>query len=220
MNAQVKAIRSEIERMKKDARKNAMVAQRHNNTPVAAVWSGKENACIDLLSFIDSLPEEKGKTLFEEIAGVGLDVTDFCKPVDPGIAKYIADHWWEMLDNEETGCPKESDDLEKAARLYAIPRYMRDVDVNYLEEYPYDKIAEAGFIAGAKWQKEQDDKDLSKKIAAAYQLGLANKEKQMMKEAVEGKVFMSFAPGHNQMVMADVDLPTNTKVKLIILPNE
>ena len=52
--------------------------------------------------------------------------------------------------------------LEEAARLYAIPHYMRDVDVNYLEEYPYDKIAERAFIAGAKWQKEQfteKDKD-------------------------------------------------------------
>lgn len=53
------------------------------------------------------------------------------------------------------------------------------------------------FVAGAEWQKEQ-----------------------MMKEAVDGKVFMSFAPGHNQMVMADVDLPTNTKVKLIIVKQD
>ena len=44
-------------------------------------------------------------------------------------------------------------DLEQAARLYAIPHYMRDVDVNYLEEYPYDKIAEAAFIDGAKWME-------------------------------------------------------------------
>lgn len=50
---------------------------------------------------------------------------------------------------------KPSEDLEKAARLYAIPHYMRDVDVNYLEEYPYDKIAEAAFIAGAKWALNQ-----------------------------------------------------------------
>ena len=43
---------------------------------------------------------------------------------------------------------------------------------------------------------------------------------RMMEGAVEGKVFMSFAPGHNQMVMADVDLPTNTKVSIIVLPKE
>jgi len=60
-----------------------------------------------------------------------------------------------------------------------------------------DMTAYRAFIAGAEWQKEQ-----------------------MMKEAVEGKVFMSFAPGHNQMVMADVDLPTNTKVRIIVLKAE
>lgn len=49
----------------------------------------------------------------------------------------------------------DSHGLEEAARLYAIPHYMKDVDVNYLEEYPYDKIAEAAFIAGAEWQKSQ-----------------------------------------------------------------
>jgi len=35
-----------------------------------------------------------------------------------------------------------------------------------------------GVLAGAKWQKEQDEKGLSEKIASAYQLGLADKEKQ------------------------------------------
>lgn len=39
----------------------------------------------------------------------------------------------------------------------------------------------------AKWQKEQDDKELSEKIASAYQLGLADKEKMMMKEAIDAE---------------------------------
>lgn len=45
-------------------------------------------------------------------------------------------------------------------------------------------------------------------------------KEQMLKGAVEGRVFMSFAPGHNQMVMADVDLPTNTKVRIVVLKEE
>lgn len=32
----------------------------------------------------------------------GLDVTDFCKPIDPGIAQCVADHWWEMIGEEST----------------------------------------------------------------------------------------------------------------------
>lgn len=58
-------------------------------------------------------------------------------------------------------------------------------------------VVRPAFKAGAKWQKSQ-----------------------MLKDAVEGRVFMSFAPGHNQMVMADVDLPTNTKVRIVILKEE
>ena len=45
-------------------------------------------------------------------------------------------------------------DLEEAARLYAIPHYMKDIDVNHIEEYPYDTGLEAAFIAGAKWDAE------------------------------------------------------------------
>ena len=50
--------------------------------------------------------------------------------------------------------------------------------------------------------------------------GAREMKEQMMKGAVDGKIFMSFAPGHNQMVMADVDLPTNTKVKVIVIKEE
>lgn len=57
-----------------------------------------------LFSFIDSLPEEPG-----------VDVTDFCKPIDPGIAQCVADHWWEMMEEE----PDKS--LEKE-----IQRYLRE----------------------------------------------------------------------------------------------
>lgn len=65
-------------------------------------------------------------------------------------------------------------------------------DEDGIEQYVHD-----AFIAGAEWQKEQ-----------------------MLKDAVEGRVFMSFAPGHDQMVMADVDLPTNTRVKVIIVKED
>lgn len=55
--------------------------------------------------------------------------------------------------------PKEgkklSEGLEEAARLYAIPHYMKDIDVEHIEDYPYDSGLEAAFIAGAEWQKEK-----------------------------------------------------------------
>ena len=30
--------------------------------------------------------------------------------------------------------------LDEAARLFAIPHYMKDIDKEHLEEYPYDKM--------------------------------------------------------------------------------
>lgn len=43
----------------------------------------------------------------------GLDVTDFCKPVDPGIAKCVADHWWELLDDENAADKKAVKEIVK-----------------------------------------------------------------------------------------------------------
>ena len=50
------------------------------------------------------------------------------------------------------------------------------------------QIARDAFAKGARMQKEVDDKELSEKVSAAYQLGLSDKEKQMMEGAVEGVV--------------------------------
>ena len=57
------------------------------------------------------------------------------------------------------------------------------------ELYPNNKtfcggvaqIARDAFAKGARMQKEVDDKELSEKVSAAYQLGLSDKEKQMAK---------------------------------------
>lgn len=80
-----------------------------NYTDEDAQWyQGHWKMCSKLLSFINSLPEEKP-----------------------------------------------SENLEKAARLYAIPHYMKDIDVNYIEEYPYNTGLEAAFIAGSEWMAKQ-----------------------------------------------------------------
>lgn len=79
------------------------------------------------------------------------------------------------------------------------------------------------FIAGAKWQKGQDDKELSEKIAAAYQLGLADKQKQMLSEAVEGVVmdFSSNQPRPQVDVYVDPNkYCTGDKVRVIVCKKE
>lgn len=132
-----------------------------------------------------------------------IDVTDFCKPIDPGIAQCIADHSWEMLGEDEKPVPN---DLEEAAEDFVWEVMENDEDgisdlcrklrpTSKISDF-YDALAEF-FIAGAKWQAEQllkssplpEDtilfnkgvaegrrlmmEELSDHIAAAYQLGLA-----------------------------------------------
>lgn len=71
-----------------------------------------------------------------------IDVTDFCKPIDPGIAQCIADHSWEMLGEDEKPVPN---DLEEAAKKYAEGIVQREDAL----------MCKQAFIAGAKWQKNQ-----------------------------------------------------------------
>lgn len=108
MNAQVQAIRNEIDRRLKYTieRLDQSTCEKEREFDF-----GSRRAYIDLLSFIDSLTE--------------------------------------------SNCPKLSDTLEEAARLYAIPHYMKDIDVNHIEEYPYDTGLEAAFKAGAEWMAGQ-----------------------------------------------------------------
>ena len=83
--------------------------------------------------------------------------------------------------SEPDGSSEIPNDLEEASRKHSC--YDEDCEGAW-----YEPIVRNAFIAGAKWQKENDEKELSEKIASAYQLGLADKEKQMVKEAVEGEV--------------------------------
>ena len=83
----------------------------------------------------------------------------------------------------------------------SVPSDLEEAAAEYASDSTgfIDMTAYRAFIAGAKWQKEQ-----------------------IMKEAVDGKVFMSFAPGCNQRVVStqDVDLPCETKVKLIVVKED
>jgi hypothetical protein len=126
----IEKIRQEIER-----RKNICegIFERESDT----YYQGKAVAYGELLPFIDSLPDESK-----------VDVTDFCKPIDPGIAQCIADNWWEMLGEEETP----SKDLKDAAVRWE-PKYGIQVSELIIHD-----IRDA-FIAGAEWQKGQMTKD-------------------------------------------------------------
>ncbi len=106
----------------------------------AGYHNGAGEVCNEILSVITSLQQEQPEK--------GLDVTEFCKPINPGIAKCVADHWWEMLDGKE---PDKS--LEEAAEESASQYYK---DGGY-SPFPNIETAahKAGFIAGAEWMAKQ-----------------------------------------------------------------
>lgn len=118
MNNIKEAIRAEIER-----RIANKIGNEHANPILRAELRG-------LLAFIDSLPDEQPSK--------DLDVTDFSKPLDPDVARAIADNWWN--DNE----PSKS--LEEAAEEYAN---------SIAQSYSQQIYCKDDFIAGAQWQKEQ-----------------------------------------------------------------
>ena len=61
--------------------------------------------------------------------------------------------------------------LDEAAKAYAL---------NTAEDSEQYSARYLGYKDGAKRQKEQDDKELSEKIAAAYQLGVKDKEQKFV----------------------------------------
>jgi len=102
-----------------------------------------------IAQFIDTLESEK--PMNQE----GLDVTDFCKPIDPGIAQCIADHSWEMLEEDEKPTPN---DLEEVAeKKYPIywKNYPKDGIIRSESSYDTNKQCRDAFIAGAEWDRGQ-----------------------------------------------------------------
>ena len=92
-----------------------------------------------------------------------------------------------MLPNDLEEAAKEDEKIQKAAMLFLM--HNGSIIYNLHRENAINEYIKDAFISGAKWQREQDDKELSEKIAAAYQLAFADKETLMMKEAVEGQIY-------------------------------
>lgn len=148
-----------------------------------------------------------------------IDVTDFCKPIDPGIAQCIADHSWEMLGEDEKPVPN---DLEEAAEKSSTQYYQ---DAGY-SPFPNVETAahKSGFIAGSEWQKEQDDKELSDLLTIAHLQGAEQMKEQMMKEAREADVntYRDLAAGKSWAEFVVEKPPKNLgdKVRIIIVKED
>lgn len=124
-----------------------------------------------------------------------------------------------LLDFLDTLSEEPDKDLEEAARLYAIPHYTKDIDKSHIDEYPYDTGMEAAFIAGAKWQAEQDDRDV------VFWKGMQYAIKGMKEDAVEG-IYTKSMDGKNVFVESGAlkidpaSVKVGDKVKLIIIKDD
>ena len=88
----------------------------------------------------------------------------------------------DIFEQTYQGIEDSSEGLDEAAKAYALDT--ADDSEQYFARY-------LGYKDGAKWQKEQDDKELSEKIAAAYQLGVKDKEQKFVEgldEAIKSYV--------------------------------
>lgn len=148
-------------------------------------YEGMADALDLFEQFLDTLSEEPDK---------GLDVTDFCKPIDPGIAQCVADHWWEMLDSKE---PDKS--LEEEVKNYFQGYWPGTETVEQcntdLHFTPPAIIRLASHFA--EWQKEQ-----------------------MLKDAVEGCVTTNLA--NRPVIYLDQlqGYQFGDKVRIIVLKDE
>ena len=141
---------------------------------------------------------------------------------------------WEITSNpnEESGSSETPKDLEEAAEIsFDEAKTLTEDYLNFLakglkENHPrpigphwFCEYAKNRFIAGAKWQKAQSDKELSEKIASTYQLGLDEKEKQMLKNTVEGYIS---ATNEVSAVLAvpKGDFKKGDKVKMILVKED
>ena len=221
MNEQIKAIRAEIKRLQKTHEGNLNKPMERGRIGYA---HGVVACCDKILSFIDSIEKQPEAEICPRCKYYNKK-DGYCYEPHGGLQSMInengvydctgfIDSLPEETDNEKPNRPTNLDSLE-AARDAANEVYC------YTTQTMDDLVGL--FLLGVEWQKGQDDKGLTEKIAAAYQIGLANKEEQMMKEAVEGTVmdFSSNRPRPQVDVLLDPHkYHTGDKVRIIIVKED
>ena len=151
----------------------------------------------------------------------------------PSIQKCsVCDDLLSFLDTLEEQVPEiketNTQGLDEAAEKHTYEHFCAGAD--FTPEY-IKKRMEYAFIAGAKWQAEQDKETIELAEEHAYLAGAVNEREKMMKDAGEGYVSNAYTEVFNfdarDVVEYRVELPANTKkvkdgdkVKIIIIKEE
>lgn len=185
-----------------------------------AKWQKEHQFCSDA-------PKEKsvGGNFLSSHKDKNLD--EIAQDYVDGVKQYNQEPTWDLVQTAVcygAGWQKDQFEKNRLAHCDALSEEDCDRETDFAMEIIEKEHRQPTFIDainyGMRLQVEKDKETIELAEEHAYFAGAVNEREQMMKGAVEGKVFMSFAPGHNQMVMADVDLPTNTKVKVIVIPED
>jgi hypothetical protein len=80
----------------------------------------------------------------------------------------------------------------------------------YVTNHPYATIIGA-FCAGAEWQKSKKPYD-GTDLNISFEQGKLYERKQMMKEAVEGKIY-GYDDGSFELIVSWLDMPKESKFK-------
>lgn len=129
---------------------------------------------------------------------------------------------YDRMKEEQSNRPKSSDGLEEAAVDIADCLLATPKDYVIAAKADYWNGAHDGIIAGAQWQKDRVNIDISKQIAAAYQLGEKGKEEQMLKDAVEGLICATITGTDAISFLSPLpkELTAGDKVRIIIVKEE
>lgn len=164
--------------------------------------------CHDLEDEIDRVIADYSSTKTIDSGGFKTTVLDYEK-----IARHFAEWGAEHL---RDSTKKISEDLEEAAEAYS-----RQVS----RGHNYRDLT-CGFIAGAKWQKEQETREMimsdGSYFQKCYELGKKDMKEQMIEGAVEGEVqeFYRDEDGIHCCVSVGTDYKPGTIVYVITIPKE
>lgn len=156
-------LKAEIERRRKQR------IEANNKIAKGEIFNGKDdefNCCLarygnrlvyqelfEIICFIETLQQEQPK--------MGLEVSEFCQPVPENIADCVAEHFWEMLDDEEK---------ENTKTIETTHHEQLEVD---LEKFISDFFDKKDAENNGRWSED----DIVEAITKAYELGLnARKE--------------------------------------------
>lgn len=185
----------------------------------------------ELLSFLSTLESKKpmNQGLDKEIEEISIHVpcsefTHESEYVD--LLDWLKEQFTYFYDLGCRHTAEKYDEIEynrqRASGSSEIPKDLEEA----AEKYAGDSVSDEGmmevaaFIAGAKWQKEQDDKELSDLLTIAHLQGAEQMKEQMMKDAVDATLDNTAYPTRLWFNTYLSEYSNNDKVHVIIVKED